>query len=78
MCVGAGLAQSEIFLFLTTILRRFHLLPVGSPATINIKLQYTGLDNPPGPSGSTWWPTEAHYPIPHLPLAQVNKGLTRG
>lgn len=47
MCLGAGLARSEIFLFLTTILQRFCLLPVGSPAGIDLTPRYTGLGNIP-------------------------------
>ncbi|XP_069918297.1 cytochrome P450 2F5 isoform X6 [Oryctolagus cuniculus] len=47
MCLGAGLARSEIFLFLTAILQRFHLLPVGSPANIDLTPQCTGLGNVP-------------------------------
>lgn len=47
MCLGAGLACSEIFLFLTAILHKFSLLPVGSPTSINLTPQYTGLGNVP-------------------------------
>ncbi|XP_034492527.2 cytochrome P450 2F2-like isoform X1 [Marmota flaviventris] len=47
MCLGAGLARSEIFLFLTAILQRFRLLPVESPSNINLTPQCTGLGNVP-------------------------------
>lgn len=47
MCLGAGLARSEIFLFLTTILQRFCLLPAGSPGGIDLTPRYTGLGNIP-------------------------------
>ena len=47
MCLGAGLARSEIFLFMTAILQKFSLLPVGSPANINLNPQCTGLGNVP-------------------------------
>ncbi|XP_004396542.1 PREDICTED: cytochrome P450 2F2-like [Odobenus rosmarus divergens] len=47
MCLGAGLARSEIFLFFTAILQRFCLLPVESPANIDLTPQYTGLGNIP-------------------------------
>uniref|UniRef100_A0A8C7B5H1 Uncharacterized protein n=1 Tax=Neovison vison TaxID=452646 RepID=A0A8C7B5H1_NEOVI len=47
MCLGAGLARSEIFLFFTAILQRFCLLPVGSRTDINLTPQCTGLGNIP-------------------------------
>lgn len=47
MCLGAGLARSEIFLFFTAILQKFSLLPVGSPANICLTPQCTGLGNVP-------------------------------
>ncbi|XP_049643147.1 cytochrome P450 2F2-like [Suncus etruscus] len=47
MCLGAGLARSEIFLFFTTILQRFRLCPVGSLAGIDLTPQCTGLGNVP-------------------------------
>ncbi|XP_032179964.1 cytochrome P450 2F2-like isoform X1 [Mustela erminea] len=47
MCLGAGLALSEIFLFFTAILQRFCLLPVGSRTDINLTPQCTGLGNIP-------------------------------
>ncbi|XP_012588922.1 PREDICTED: cytochrome P450 2F5-like [Condylura cristata] len=47
MCPGAGLARSEIFLFFTAILQQFCLLPVGSPAHIDLTPQCTGLGNIP-------------------------------
>lgn len=47
MCLGAGLARSEIFLFFTAILQRFSLRPVGSPANIDLTPQCTGLGNVP-------------------------------
>ena len=45
MCLGAGLARSEIFL--TSILQQFCLLPVGSPTNIDPTPQCTGLGNVP-------------------------------
>ncbi|XP_072609284.1 cytochrome P450 2F2-like isoform X1 [Vulpes vulpes] len=47
MCLGAGLARSEIFLFFTAILQQFCLLPVGNPANIDLSPQCTGLGNIP-------------------------------
>uniref|UniRef100_A0A452REZ9 Cytochrome P450 n=1 Tax=Ursus americanus TaxID=9643 RepID=A0A452REZ9_URSAM len=47
MCLGAGLARWEIFLFFTTILQRFCLLPLGSPSNIDLTSQCTGLGNIP-------------------------------
>lgn len=45
MCLGAGLARSEVFL--ASILQQFCLLPVGSPANIDLTPQCTGLGNEP-------------------------------
>ncbi|ELW72371.1 cytochrome P450 2F3 [Tupaia chinensis] len=47
MCLGAGLARSEIFLFLTAVLQRFCLLPEGNPARIDLTPHCTGLGNVP-------------------------------
>ncbi|CAK7300342.1 Cytochrome P450 2F2 [Vulpes lagopus] len=47
MCLGAGLARSEIFLFFTAILQQFCLLPVRNPANIDLSPQCTGLGNIP-------------------------------
>ncbi|XP_008852245.1 cytochrome P450 2F2-like [Nannospalax galili] len=47
MCLGAGLARSEIFLFFTAILQKFCLLSTESPASINLTPQCTGLGNVP-------------------------------
>nr|XP_023507020.1 cytochrome P450 2F2-like [Equus caballus] len=47
MCLGAGLARSEIFLFFTAILQRFCLLPVGSPTNLDLTPQCTSLGNMP-------------------------------
>ncbi|XP_075393064.1 cytochrome P450 2F3-like [Tenrec ecaudatus] len=47
MCLGAGLARAEIFLFLTAILQQFSLLPVGSTDHMDLTPRYTGLGNLP-------------------------------
>ncbi|XP_046538522.1 putative inactive cytochrome P450 2G1 [Equus quagga] len=47
MCLGTGLARSEIFLFFTAILQRFCLLPVGSPTNLDLTPQCTSLGNMP-------------------------------
>ncbi|XP_074133671.1 cytochrome P450 2F2-like isoform X3 [Sminthopsis crassicaudata] len=49
MCLGAGLARMEIFLFLTTILQRFKLTPTEKPEDIDLTPQYTALGNGPPP-----------------------------
>ncbi|XP_043851492.1 cytochrome P450 2F2-like [Dromiciops gliroides] len=49
MCLGAGLARMEIFLFLTTILQRFKLSPVEKPEDIDLTPQFTALGNVPPP-----------------------------
>lgn len=45
MCLGAGLAPTEIFL--TSILLRFFLLPVGSHSDTDLTPQCTGPGNVP-------------------------------
>uniref|UniRef100_A0A8D2L9V8 Uncharacterized protein n=1 Tax=Varanus komodoensis TaxID=61221 RepID=A0A8D2L9V8_VARKO len=49
ICLGAGLARMELFLFLVTILQRFTLRPLVSPAEIDLTPQSTGLGNVPRP-----------------------------
>ncbi|KAH0631501.1 hypothetical protein JD844_005845 [Phrynosoma platyrhinos] len=49
ICLGAGLARMEIFLFLTTILQHFTLQPLVAPAEIDLTPQCTGLGNVPRP-----------------------------
>ncbi|XP_067317444.1 cytochrome P450 2F5-like [Anolis sagrei] len=49
ICLGAGLARMEIFLFLTTILQHFSLQPLVAPAEIDLTPQCTGLGNVPRP-----------------------------
>ncbi|XP_072471641.1 cytochrome P450 2B1-like [Notamacropus eugenii] len=45
ICLGAGLARMEIFLFLTTILQCFTLCTVKSPQEIDLSPKSTGLGN---------------------------------
>nr|XP_014979490.2 cytochrome P450 2C50-like [Macaca mulatta] len=52
MCLGAGLAQLEIFLFLTATLQRF-LLPVVNPGTINLTCSSLAWAVSPQPSSSS-------------------------
>ncbi|XP_061452471.1 cytochrome P450 2F5-like [Rhineura floridana] len=47
ICLGAGLARMEIFLFLTTILQHFTLQPLVAPTEIDLTPQCTGLGNVP-------------------------------
>uniref|UniRef100_A0A6J0T2B0 Cytochrome P450 2F3-like n=1 Tax=Pogona vitticeps TaxID=103695 RepID=A0A6J0T2B0_9SAUR len=49
ICLGAGLARMEIFLFLTTVLQHFSLQPLVTPAEIDLTPQCTGLGNLPRP-----------------------------
>ena len=48
-CIGEGLAQMELFLFLTTILQNFVLKPLGETKDIETKPIVTGLINMPRP-----------------------------
>ncbi|XP_077192787.1 cytochrome P450 2F2-like isoform X2 [Paroedura picta] len=49
ICLGAGLARMEIFLFLTTLLQHFTFRPLVTPAEIDLAPQCTGLGNVPRP-----------------------------
>ncbi|XP_066494484.1 cytochrome P450 2F2-like [Tiliqua scincoides] len=49
ICLGAGLARMEIFLFLATILQRFAFQPLVPPAEIDLTPLCTGLGNVPRP-----------------------------
>ncbi|XP_054855147.1 cytochrome P450 2F5-like [Eublepharis macularius] len=49
ICLGAGLARMEIFLFLTTLLQHFTFRPLVAPAEIDLTPQCTGLGNVPRP-----------------------------
>ncbi|XP_015266096.1 PREDICTED: cytochrome P450 2F5-like [Gekko japonicus] len=49
ICLGAGLARMEIFLFLTTLLQHFAFRPLVAPAEIDLAPQCTGLGNIPPP-----------------------------
>ncbi|XP_060113783.1 cytochrome P450 2F2-like [Heteronotia binoei] len=49
ICLGAGLARMEIFLFLATLLQHFTFRPLVPPAEIDLTPQCTGLGNVPPP-----------------------------
>ncbi|XP_038623356.1 cytochrome P450 2F2-like isoform X1 [Tachyglossus aculeatus] len=49
ICLGAGLARMEVFLFFTSILQRFRLCPLVPPDAIDLTPRYTGLGNVPPP-----------------------------
>lgn len=51
MCLGAGLAPSETFLFFTAILQWFHVLPMGSLADTHLtRVHWTGKRAPSLPA----------------------------
>lgn len=49
MCLGEGLANMELFLFLTTILQNFRLKALVNPTDIDITPESTGLGSIPRP-----------------------------
>lgn len=49
VCLGEGLANMELFLFLTTILQNFRLKALTDPAAIDITPESTGLGSIPRP-----------------------------
>lgn len=49
VCLGEGLANMELFLFLTTILQNFRLKALMDPAAIDITPESTGLGSIPRP-----------------------------
>ncbi|XP_030074575.1 cytochrome P450 2F3 [Microcaecilia unicolor] len=49
VCLGEGLAQMELFIFLTTILQNFKLKPLMNPKDIDITPESSGLGNIPRP-----------------------------
>lgn len=49
ICLGAGLARMELFLFLTTFFQHFTFQPLVPPAEIDLTPQCTGLGNIPRP-----------------------------
>lgn len=71
MCLGAGLAPSETFLFFTAIPQWFHALPMGSLANTHLTPECTGLGNVPQPSSSAWWSTEVRLSHPPLTLSDL-------
>lgn len=49
VCLGEGLANMELFLFLTTILQNFRLKALVDPTDIDITPESTGLGSIPRP-----------------------------
>ncbi|XP_053577732.1 cytochrome P450 2F3 [Bombina bombina] len=49
ICLGEGLAQMELFIFLTTILQNFKTKPIVDPKDIDITPESSGLGNIPRP-----------------------------
>uniref|UniRef100_A0A8D0DGT4 Cytochrome P450 n=2 Tax=Salvator merianae TaxID=96440 RepID=A0A8D0DGT4_SALMN len=48
LCLGQGLARTELFLFLTTILRSFTLKPLVPPSNVNVAPVAVGIGKLPG------------------------------
>lgn len=49
LCLGEGLANMELFIFLTTVLQNFRLKALANPAEIDITPESTGLGSIPRP-----------------------------